>query len=65
MRKTRREFMKDAAIAGTVAATVSMGINTACAAEAETKPAETKKCPYFDQPLMCGGPGPDGKFKCE
>ena len=64
MRKTRREFMKNAAIAGTAAA-VSMGMDAACAAEVENKPAENKKCPYFDQPLMCGGPGSNGKFKCE
>ena len=65
MSKTRREFMKDAAIAGSAAAAVSIGLDTAQAVETENKPAENKKCPFFDQPLMCGGPGSDGKFKCE
>lgn len=65
MARTRREFIKDAAIAGTAAAAVSIGVNSSNAVAAETKPAEPKKCPFFDQPLMCDGPGADGKFKCE
>jgi hypothetical protein len=65
MGRTRREFIKDAAIAGTAAAAVSIGVNSTVAVAAEQTPAEPKKCPFFDQPLMCDGPGADGKFKCE
>lgn len=65
MGRTRREFIKDAAIAGTAAAAVSIGVSSNTAVAREPSPAEPKKCPFFDQPLMCDGRGADGKFKCE
>lgn len=64
MKRTRREFIKDAAVAGAAVAAVDSLILSAVSAE-PVKTAENKKCPFFDQPLMCGGQGSDGKFKCE
>ena len=65
MNKTRREFIKDAAIAGTV---VAVGANTRVkkteAIEEEIKVKQTK-CPFFDQPLMCNGPDKFGKYRCD
>ena len=65
MKKSRREFMKDAAIVGTVVAAcpaVSGKNADAAPTEAET---ENAKCPFFDQPMMCGGPDEFGKYKCD
>ena len=64
MKRTRREFMRDAAVVGTVVAagTTIKGRKT------ETAPIEMKnkrKCPFFDQPLMCDGPDEFGKYKCD
>ena len=65
MKKTRREFMKEAVVVGTVVAAGSTVSNEdAVAATTETE-TENAKCPFFDQPMMCGGPDEFGKYKCD
>ena len=72
MRKTkpnsisRRDFIRDAAVTGAVAATGLAG-ETAIAAHSQpdSQISEDRRCPFFDQPLFCTGPGPDGSYPCD
>lgn len=65
MGQTRREFIKDTAIACTVvAAGTNTFVNKAAAGRKEVKDKQTK-CPFFDQPLMCNGPDKFGRYKCD
>jgi hypothetical protein len=65
MSTTRRTFIKEAAVAG--AATAVCGIAAAPDTEAQAveTPAAVEKCPFFDQPLRCGGKKPDGGWPCD
>ena len=65
MSTTRREFMKDAAVAGAVAATGSMAAENAVADGAENEYNFGERCPYFDQPLHCKGMTESGKCLCD
>ncbi len=64
MSHTRREFMKDATVAG-----VALSAGTIAGAEAagtETADAgDDARCPYFDQPMYCKGLSQDGKPLCD
>jgi hypothetical protein len=65
MSHTRREFIKDVAVAGAVlSAGSAMG-----AVKGDTPISDstenTARCPYFDQPLYCKGLSEDGKPLCE
>jgi hypothetical protein len=62
MAHTRRAFMKEAAIAGAVVAAAPTV--TAKSAGADVTPVE-ERCPFFDQPMFCGGADENGKFKCD
>ncbi len=62
MAHTRRAFMKEAAIAG--AAVAAAPAVTPKSAKADTALAE-ERCPFFDQPMLCGGPDGNGKYKCD
>ena len=65
MSRTRREFIKDVAVAGAVlTAGSAIGAETGDATvSASTE--NTARCPYFDQPLYCKGLSEDGKPLCE
>jgi hypothetical protein len=65
MGETRREFMKDAATVGAAAALAGPLTAVETKAEPAGSVPANGRCPYFDQPLFCGGPGPDGRYKCE
>ena len=65
MSRTRREFIKDVAVAG-----AALTAGSAMGAENEDAPAagyaeESARCPYFDQPLYCKGLSENGKPLCE
>lgn len=64
MSHTRREFMKDAAVAGVV---LSAGAAAGAeAAEEQAKPSgDDARCPYFDQPMYCKDLSKDGKPLCD
>ena len=65
MSQTRREFMKDAVCAGTVAAAgTAMSLKDSDASERSSSENDLR-CPYFDQPMTCGGPDNNGKYKCD
>lgn len=65
MSRTRREFIKDVAVAGAALTTGSaMGEEngeTPAAGPAD----DSSRCPYFDQPLYCKGLSENGKPLCE
>ena len=64
MGTSRRIFIRDMTVAG--AAVTVCGIPSAEQAEAESPaPAVQEKCPFFDQPLHCGGKRPDGSWPCD
>lgn len=65
MGRTRREFIKDVAVAG-----AALSAGTAMGAENGGAPAavpadNSARCPYFDQPLYCKGLSEDGKPLCD
>ena len=65
MSRTRREFMKDIAVAG-AAITTGTVIGTGQVKAGEPGPVEgTSRCPYFDQPMYCKELTPDGKPMCD
>jgi hypothetical protein len=64
MKRTRREFMKEAALVGVVVAS-GTGMSESKAGNPSNDTGAPKKCPYFDQPMMCGGPDESGKFRCD
>ena len=59
--------MKDAAVAGAATAVGSVPASDAGAGTAYPDcDADTgERCPYFDQPLFCGGKKMDGRLQCE
>jgi hypothetical protein len=65
MNSTRRDFMKEAAVAGAV--TAAGGASVGKPAVADTPPAAVgdERCPYFDQPMYCKGLSKSGKPLCE
>ena len=65
MSKSRREFIKDAAIVSAVVAAGSTGREKEAGAESNVTEAEEVRCPFFDQPMLCGGPDASGKYKCD
>ena len=65
MKQTRREFMKDAAIVGTVVAAGSTISSEKIGADQKDVSTEKAKCPFFDQPLMCNGPDENGNYRCD
>ena len=68
MGSSRRDFMKEAAVVGVAAATVTPSIpDNAHAGSDEGSAVETNetRCPYFDQPLLCDGKAADGTYKCD
>jgi len=65
MKRTRREFMKEAVCLSTVVATGTAAQMNPKEAVAGEQTGQTAKCPYFDQPLMCGGPDENGVYKCD
>ena len=65
MKKSRREFMKDAAIVSAVVAAGTTVSEKDAGAETEVAEAKNSRCPFFDQPMLCGGPDTNGKFKCD
>ena len=66
MSQTRREFMKDAACTGAVVAagTAVVGIKESNASDSSFQDSDLR-CPYFDQPMTCGGTDNNGKYKCD
>ena len=56
--------MKDAACVSAAAAApmVQAGAETA---RADKQPDQQAKCPFFDQPLVCGGPDANGAYPCD
>jgi hypothetical protein len=65
MSHTRREFIKDIAVAGAAVSTGTLIGAEKIQAE-ETEPVqENARCPYFDQPMYCKGLTPDGKPMCD
>ncbi len=65
MRHSRREFIRDAAIAGVV---ISAGtaVDSGDAVSTHThSPDDSVRCPYFDQPMYCNGLSKDGKPLCD
>lgn len=68
MSLTRRDFIKDAAIAGIIVTSgTSKSEENAHAGiiYEDIQLDETKRCPYFDQPLLCNGMVQNGKLLCE
>ncbi len=68
MGSSRRDFMKDAAVVGVVAATATPlapenahAVSDEGSAELDSK----ERCPYFDQPLLCDGKTDDGIYMCD
>ncbi len=65
MTKTRRGFIKDAACTGAVVSAGSVaGISISEASEYSSQ-VDIPRCPYFDQPLTCGGPDSNGNYACD
>ncbi|MHB9030901.1 MAG: twin-arginine translocation signal domain-containing protein [Candidatus Latescibacterota bacterium] len=65
MNHTRREFMKDAAVAGVA---LSAGAATGAEKAVSDEPKDSGdvvRCPYFDQPMYCKGLTGDGKPLCD
>jgi hypothetical protein len=64
MSHTRREFIKDVAVAG-----AALTAGSAMGAENGETPSgagdDSARCPYFDQPLYCKGLSENGKPLCE
>jgi len=68
MGTTRRDFIKDAMVAGAVAAVGTTPYEAKSEAEPvknDSPAGETGRCPYFDQPLLCKGLAPEGKRLCD
>ena len=66
MKKSRREFMKDAACVSAAAAAVGTTVQAGSeTAHADEQTDQQAKCPFFDQPLVCGGPGANGAYPCD
>ena len=65
MDSSRREFIKDVAVAGAVVAAGSMAESDSAEAETVAPEEETERCPYFDQPMYCKGLTKNGKPLCE
>lgn len=63
---TRREFIKEAAVAG-----MTIGAGSACVAASDSglpivdEQDGSEPCPFFDQPLQCDGPRDDGTYPCD
>ena len=65
MEKTRREFIKDAALVSAVVATVITCDIEKSEAAPDGETPENVRCPFFDQPLMCDGPDERGRYVCD
>ena len=65
MSQSRRKFIKDIAVAGTVASVGSVVSLKAAEAETSSKQEMKDRCPYFDQPMYCKGQSRTGKPMCE
>lgn len=66
MSPTRRDFIRNAAVTGAVAATgISGNTSNAAYSQQNKQTGDEQKCPFFDQPLLCDGPGPDGNYPCD
>ena len=65
MSRTRREFMKDIAVAGAAISSGTIIGSVKVKAEETGSPQETSRCPYFDQPMYCKGLTQDGKPMCD
>lgn len=66
MSHTRREFIRDIAVAG-AALTTGATITGKIAADAVVTESGTApdRCPYFDQPMYCKDLSPNGRPMCE
>jgi len=65
MHQTRRKFIQEAAVAGAfVMAGTTVSIKETGATE-EINTVNNIRCPFFDQPMMCGGPDECGRYKCD
>jgi len=65
MSRTRRDFMKEAAVMGAAAAAGGTAVPVTPAAEDRNGDCENDRCPYFDQPMFCKGLTKSGKPLCE
>ena len=65
MSRTRRDFMKEAAVMGGAAAAGGAVENGQAVADEQPVTAEDERCPYFDQPMYCKGLSKSGKPLCE
>ena len=65
MISTRRDFMKEAAAAGAVAAVGGASAGKPAVADTPPVAGGDERCPYFDQPMFCKGMSKSGKPLCE
>ena len=65
MSTSRRTFIKEATVAGAATAMCGISASEIPAAQAEETASTVEKCPFFDQPLQCGGKNPDGEWPCD
>ena len=66
MDQSRRTFVKNIAVAGSVAAIGNMMTgNSENVEKGENVPKNKDRCPYFDQPMYCKGVSKTGKPLCE
>jgi len=66
MSPTRRDFIRDAAVAGAVTASGLTGKTVnADISQQNDLTGDEPRCPFFDQPLHCSGPEPDGSYPCD
>lgn len=58
--------MKDAAVsAGALAVAGTIGGTVSADVDRTHDPAPDARCPFFDQPLTCGGPDAGGRYLCD
>ena len=65
MSQTRRTFIKGSALTSTA---VILGTSEIIGLQAENVSGTDNsgsRCPFFDQPLMCGGPDKSNRYMCE
>ena len=65
MSHTRREFIRDMAVAGAAITTVGAVTGASTESGAVETRESSNRCPYFDQPMYCKGLTPDGRPMCE
>ena len=64
MNPTRREFMKDMVIVGTVVTAGSVNTESSASPDRGRSSDENNRCPYFDQPMYCKGLSNNGVPFC-